>query len=319
VFHCSISWADRVGSPASAAAAQRTLADGRISEWSEYGLGLPGRWLTNSDTLLYAQSMRDRDTIDSELRRLAAVRRAIREHGGEPPSRQVDELLDERLGHRAAPCETEGVDGCEAKVVAKTWSQCDDTDDIKPYGRKGVLRRFSLLAALPLSLVTVAALSVVMFAVHNPYPTAPPKVVPPSGAQPDPPPSGARPTPPASKTHAPPLDIVDKSFIDALKREGVPVPSHEYVMIHGHAVCDFVAHQPDYADTVRFVQRSSIWDATQSAEFAAGAIVSYCPQYELASPDEMQQASQNVLSDLHAIRDDLQGISDDLQSIPGQR
>jgi hypothetical protein len=39
--------------------------------------------------------MRDLDTIDSELRLLAAVRRSIREHGGEPSSRQVDELLDE--------------------------------------------------------------------------------------------------------------------------------------------------------------------------------------------------------------------------------
>ncbi len=39
--------------------------------------------------------MRDRETIDSELRLLAAVRRSIREHGGEPSRRQVDELLDE--------------------------------------------------------------------------------------------------------------------------------------------------------------------------------------------------------------------------------
>jgi hypothetical protein len=31
-----------------------------------------------------------------KLRLLAAVRRSIREHGGEPSSRQVDELLDER-------------------------------------------------------------------------------------------------------------------------------------------------------------------------------------------------------------------------------
>ena len=44
--------------------------------------------------------MRDRETIDSELRLLAAVGRSIREHGGEPSSRQVDELLDERLAHR---------------------------------------------------------------------------------------------------------------------------------------------------------------------------------------------------------------------------
>jgi hypothetical protein len=42
--------------------------------------------------------MRDIETIDSELRLIAAVRRTIREHGGEPSSRQVDELLDEHLG-----------------------------------------------------------------------------------------------------------------------------------------------------------------------------------------------------------------------------
>ena len=45
-------------------------------------------------------TMRDREPIDSELRLLAGVRRSIREHGGEPSSRQVDELLDERLSHR---------------------------------------------------------------------------------------------------------------------------------------------------------------------------------------------------------------------------
>ena len=40
--------------------------------------------------------MRDLDTIDFELRLVAAMRRCIREHGGEPSSRHVDELLDER-------------------------------------------------------------------------------------------------------------------------------------------------------------------------------------------------------------------------------
>lgn len=40
--------------------------------------------------------MRDRETIDRELRLLAFVRRSIREHGGQPACRQVDELLDER-------------------------------------------------------------------------------------------------------------------------------------------------------------------------------------------------------------------------------
>jgi hypothetical protein len=42
-------------------------------------------------------SMRDLDTIDSELRLVAAVWWSIREHGGEPSSRLVDELLDERI------------------------------------------------------------------------------------------------------------------------------------------------------------------------------------------------------------------------------
>jgi hypothetical protein len=96
-------------------------------------------------------------------------------------------------------------------------------------------------------------------------------------------------------------------------------------MVHGHAVCDFLAHQPNFADAVDFVQRSSIWDANQSADFAAGAIVSYCPQYQPASPAEVPQAYQNALSemqaiqgDLQAIQGDLQGIRDGLPAIPGQ-
>ncbi|WP_425173842.1 hypothetical protein [Mycobacterium sp.] len=44
--------------------------------------------------------MRDPETIDSGLRLIAAVRRSIREHGGEPSIRHVDALLDERLVHR---------------------------------------------------------------------------------------------------------------------------------------------------------------------------------------------------------------------------
>jgi hypothetical protein len=43
--------------------------------------------------------VRDQETIDSELRLLAAVRRTVREYGIEPSNRQVDELLDERLAH----------------------------------------------------------------------------------------------------------------------------------------------------------------------------------------------------------------------------
>jgi hypothetical protein len=43
--------------------------------------------------------VRDQETIDSESRLLAAVRHTVREYGIEPPNRQVDELLDERLAH----------------------------------------------------------------------------------------------------------------------------------------------------------------------------------------------------------------------------
>jgi hypothetical protein len=267
--------------------------------------------------------MRDRETIDSELRLLAAKRRLIRDQGGQPSCRQADELLDERLAHRAEASETEAVEACETEVIADTRSRCDETDAIMPYVRKGVLRRFGPFAALPLSLVAVAAVLVVIFADHKPTPAAQP----PQPAQPAViPPSGARPNPTAPKVHAPSPDIVDKALIDALNQEGVPVPSHEYVTIQGHAVCDFLAHQPNFAEAIRFVQRSSIWDANQSAEFATGAVVSYCPQYEPASPDEMQQALQNALSgvqgiqgDLHGIQGDLHGIRDDLQAIPGRQ
>ncbi|MGD1111591.1 MAG: DUF732 domain-containing protein, partial [Mycobacterium sp.] len=41
--------------------------------------------------------MRDRETIDSELRRIAVGR----EQGRQPSSREVDELLDELLAHSA--------------------------------------------------------------------------------------------------------------------------------------------------------------------------------------------------------------------------
>jgi hypothetical protein len=54
--------------------------------------------------------MRDLDTINSELRQLAAVRWSIRGHGGEPSSRHVDELLDERLVHLRGAIEEVAVD-----------------------------------------------------------------------------------------------------------------------------------------------------------------------------------------------------------------
>jgi hypothetical protein len=60
--------------------------------------------------LRLSSAMRDLETIDSELRLLAAVRPSIREHGGEPSSRQVDKLLDERLGHLRRAGEDAAVD-----------------------------------------------------------------------------------------------------------------------------------------------------------------------------------------------------------------
>lgn len=58
--------------------------------------------------------------IDSELRLIAGVRRTIREHGGEPSSRNVDELLDERLAHRGRAGKEHGSRGV---AVAQKPSQ----------------------------------------------------------------------------------------------------------------------------------------------------------------------------------------------------
>ncbi len=260
--------------------------------------------------------MRDRETIDSELRLLAAQRRAVRAHGGELSSHQLDRLLDERLGHPVEEPEAtvfnEATKTGATRVVAKTWSPRRQAHDVTPYRRKPVLRRFGLLAALPLSLVGIAAAVVMMFAVRDRHPAADPPVDPPSAEQPSP---AAQKPPGPSLNHAPPPGIVDKAFIEALQHEGVPVPSHDYATAQGHAVCDFLAQQPDFTEAVHFVQRSSIWDADQSADVAAGAVVSYCPQYQAATSDQMQQTFQNSLSKLQTIEGDLKGIHDDLQGI----
>jgi hypothetical protein len=63
-------------------------------------------WPTKSE----GPRVRDLETIDAELRLEAAARRSIREHGGEPSSRDVDELLDERLAHCSRPGEDAAVD-----------------------------------------------------------------------------------------------------------------------------------------------------------------------------------------------------------------
>jgi hypothetical protein len=239
--------------------------------------------------------MRDRETIDSELRLIALRRQAIRERGGQPSSQQLDQLLDERLGHLA------GVTGV---AVA------NGTAKITPRRRKSGLRRFGPLAVLPLSMLAVAIAVVVVMITSGTHETAPAE---PAAA---PPPTSARPIPAAPQAHAPPVDIVDRALIDALNHDGVPVPNREYVTIHGHAVCEFLTHQTNFAEAVRFVQRSTIWDADQSASFTAGAVVSYCPQYMPSGPAATQQPDyQNALSDLQAVQGDLQRIQGDLQRI----
>jgi uncharacterized protein DUF732 len=260
--------------------------------------------------------MRDQKTIDSELRRLAELRRSIRDHGGELSSRQIDDLLDERLGHRPEASAPRPLLTPIQGVAKRTKSRF-------PVG-KGVLSRIGLRAALPLSLVAAAAVLVVMFTFHNNHPAAQPISAPPSSARPGPALPNT-PAPAAPKTPVSPADIVDRALIDALKQEGLPVPSPEYVTIHGHAVCGFLAQQPNFEEAVSLVQRTSIWDANQSADFVAGAIVSYCPQYKPGTLNQGQQASQNAISDLQRIegdlqriQGDLQGIRDDLPALPGR-
>jgi hypothetical protein len=253
--------------------------------------------------------MRDRETIDSELRALAAARRSIRERGGELSSRQIDELLDERLGHLTGssekPLRLTRVEPALVPTAARTVAKPAASGP----GRKRGLRRFGLLAALPLSMVAGAAVSAMVFAAHDPQPAAQPAEVPPSTGQPNPPPAQA-PAPPVN--HAPPLGIVDRALIDTLKQEGLPVPSDQYVLTQGHAVCDFLNQQPDFAQATRFVQQSTIWDADQSTDFVAGAVISYCPQHQTANSDQAEHTFQKALSDLQAIQGDLQGIRDDL-------
>jgi hypothetical protein len=262
-----------------------------------YGLTGLYRDLWQRQDTLRLTHMRDRDTIDSELRLLALRRQSIREHGGEPSSQQVDDLLDERLGHRAAPPEPKAAP--------------DRTSQVTPRRRKSALRRFGPLAVLPLSLLGLVAAGVAfvfMFGRYQPQAAESPE---PADA---PPPASSQPNPPAPQAQAPPVDIADRVFIDVLKQDGLPVPSHEYVTTHGRAVCDFLAHQPNFNDAVRYVQQSSIWDANQSANFTAGAVVSYCPQYEPAST-AMLPPFQNSLSNLQAIQRDMQGIQGGLQNI----
>lgn len=253
--------------------------------------------------------MRDREEIDSELRLIALRRQQIREQGGQLSSHEADQLLDELLAQEAGTPQVAAFDAWESEVAAAVRSRESEARAIASRRRKvAALRRLGLFAALPLSLVAVVAAVVVMFALRHHDSAAQPEDTPPSAA----------PAPPvAPKASAPAIGAVDAAFIGALKREGVPVPSQDYVMSQGHAVCDFLAHQPNFADAAGFVQRRSVWDADQSAKVTAGAIVAYCPQSRPAAPDPTQPDYQKSLSDLQDIQRDLQGIQGKLQDIQG--
>lgn len=267
--------------------------------------------------------MRDRETIDSELRRIALGRQSIREQGGQPSYREADELLDELLAHSAGVPYPDPVAAPEMDFVPEAWLRRQETAKKATAARrfKGGLRRASLFAALPLSLVAMIGAVVVMFALRQQDSSAQsaeaqPTEAPPSAA---PPPSRIAP-----KAPGPQMSIADTAFISALKQQGVPVPSQDYVMSQGHAVCDFLSHQRNFSDAVGFVQRSSIWDANQSTSVTAGAIVAYCPQSQPSVADQLQPAQQNALTDLQSIegklqgiQGDLQGIQDDLHGLPG--
>jgi|SRR6185437_8959402 hypothetical protein len=249
--------------------------------------------------------MRDRETIDSELRRVAAELRSIRERGGRPSSQQVDALLDERLGH---PVEVL----CDTAVLDEILAPVEQNFERPRRRRRGGLLRLALRAAVPLSVLAVASVLVVMFVLHrHPRPSVP-ATSPVSEEQPGP----VAPPPfiPPAKASSP-TDIAEKAMIDVLQHEGVPVPNRDYIATQGHAACDFLGRDGSFADATQFVQRSTIWDAHQSADFTIAAIVTYCPQFESTSNDQAQQTYQKSMTNLQAVQGDLQGINRDLQDI----
>jgi hypothetical protein len=249
--------------------------------------------------------MRDQETIDSELRRVAAELRSIRERGGRPSSQQVDALLDERLGH---PVEVL----CDTAVLDEILAPFTETFERPRRRRRGRLLRFALRAAIPLSVLAIAAVLAVMFTLHRHHPPAEPTASPAADEQPSPAASSPF-VPPAAPP--PPADIAEKAMIETLQHEGVPVPSRDYVSTQGHAVCDFLGREANFADATQFVQRSTVWDAHQSADFATAAVVTYCPQFESSNTDQMQQVLQKSVTNLQTIEGDLQGINHGLQDI----
>jgi Protein of unknown function (DUF732) len=249
--------------------------------------------------------MRDRETIDSELRRVAAELRSIRERGGLPSSQQVDALLDERLGH---PIEVL----CDTAVLDEILAPFEDILEPPRRRRRGGLLRWALRAAVPLSVVAIAAVLVVVFMVHRHHRPAEAAAAPVSEEQ-----SSPIASPPllAQVAHPSQTEIAEKAMVDALQHEGVPVPNSDYATTQGHAVCDFLGKNTNFTDATQFVQQTTIWDAQQSADFAAAAVVTYCPQFESTANDQMQQTVQKSASNLQAIEGDLQGINHDLQGI----
>lgn len=241
--------------------------------------------------------MRDRETIDSELRRLAVSRRSMREQGSRLSSQEVDDLLDERLGHRSYSPKPPAVDPAPGRGA-------------KLGVRQRVLRRIGLLAVVPLALLAVGAAFIATFGGPRNEAATPTEVAaPPSISQ------GVSPAPPVPPAPQPQPNLADQVFVDVLKQEGVPVPSQEYATTQAHAVCGFLARQPDLAEAVHFVQQSTVWDADQSSHFAAGAVVSYCPEYERVNVGSAQQPYQSALTDLQAIERRMRGIEGDLAGI----
>ncbi|WP_428339639.1 DUF732 domain-containing protein [Mycobacterium sp.] len=250
--------------------------------------------------------MRDREAIDSELRRVASELRSIRERGGRPSSQQVDALLDERLGH---PVEVL----CDTAFLDEILAPFTETVERPRRRRRGRVLHFAFRAAVPLSVLAIAAMLAVMFTMHRHHPPAEPTATPVADEQPN----LAAPSPfvPQAAAAPSPTDIAEKAMVDALQNEGVPVPSRDYASTQGHAVCDFLGREPNLVDATQFVQRSTIWDNQQSADFAAAAVVTYCPQFESTTNAQMQQTMQKSMSNLQAIEGDLQGINHDLQGI----
>jgi hypothetical protein len=251
--------------------------------------------------------MRDRETIDSEIRRVAAELRSIRERGGRPSSRQLDALLDERLGH--PPDAT-----CDLAILDEICLPADEADDRQAGKRRSLLLRLALRAAVPLSLITIAVVAAAVFVLPHRHTAVQPAASPPSDAQASPAAPAQAPIIAPAKPVAP-NDIAEKALIGTLQHEGMPVPSHDYVTTQGHAVCDFLGRQPNVTDAAQFVQHSTIWDAGQSADFVSAAVITYCPQFEPTASDQMQQTYQKSLTDLQTIEGDLQGINNNLRDI----